>query len=169
VQRAAQQQAAAEAQARGRVAKVRNDLAERTGALERAAAAAEASGSLIELHAAAVDAAIVALNGQLATGIAWHELERLLEEERTRGAPVACMIASLDLANSRATLLLPDADGDSGGSDSDGAQGACMRVPCDCSLDVTIACACMHADWGWCVQGRSAAPPGGDPRCGAWR
>ena len=88
-QRDAQQQAAAQAQARGRVDKVRKDLAERTRALERTAAAREAAGSLIEAHAAQVDACIVAVNSQLATGIAWAELERLLEDERSRGAPVA--------------------------------------------------------------------------------
>ena len=83
------QQAAAEAQARSRVEKVKNDLVERTRGLERAAAAAEVSGSLIEANAAQVDACIMAINSQLATGIAWNELERLLEEERSRGAPVA--------------------------------------------------------------------------------
>jgi hypothetical protein len=88
-QKQVQQTAAAEAQARGRVEKVKNDLAERTRGLERAAASAEAAGSLIEANAAQVDACIVAINSQLATGIAWNELERLLEDERSRGAPIA--------------------------------------------------------------------------------
>lgn len=61
----------------------------RTKGLERAATSAEASGSLIEANAGQVDACIVAINSQLATGISWNELERLLEEERSRGAPIA--------------------------------------------------------------------------------
>lgn len=75
-QRQVQQQAAAEAQARSRVAKVQTDLEQRTAALERQAAAAGEAGRLIEAHADAVDAAILAVNGQLATGMAWTELER---------------------------------------------------------------------------------------------
>lgn len=75
-QRQVQQQAAAEAQARSRVAKVQTDLEQRTAALERQAVAAGEAGRLIEAHADAVDAAILAVNGQLATGIAWPELER---------------------------------------------------------------------------------------------
>lgn len=94
-QKQAQQQAAAEAQARGRVDKVRNDLEERTKGLDRAAAAAQACGSLIEAHAAQVDACIVAINGQLATGISWTELERLLEDERSKGAPIAQVSSSV--------------------------------------------------------------------------
>ena len=88
-QKQAQQQAAAEAQARSRVDKVRNDLEERTKGLDRAATAAQACGSLIEAHAMQVDACIVAINSQLATGISWTELERLLEDERSKGAPIA--------------------------------------------------------------------------------
>lgn len=54
---------------------------------------------------------------------------RLLEEEKARGAPIAGMIESLNLAESRATLLLRDADSgsssDDGSSDEDGAAPAC--------------------------------------------
>jgi hypothetical protein len=92
-QKQVQQQAAAEAQARRCVDKVRNDLLERSNGLKRAAAAAEASGSLIEANAAQVDACIVAINSQLCTGIAWSDLERLLEEERSKGAPIAQVCA----------------------------------------------------------------------------
>ena len=54
---------------------------------------------------------------------------RMLEEERARGAPIACMIESLSLAESRATLLLRDSagasssDSESGSSDGDSSGG----------------------------------------------
>lgn len=87
-QRQVQQQAAAEAQARSRVTKVQTDLEQRTAALERQAAAAGEAGRLVEAHADAVDAAILAINGQLATGMDWAEIERC-----GRDACTPCVIA----------------------------------------------------------------------------
>lgn len=75
-QRQVQQQAAAEAQARSRVAKVKTDLEQRTAALERHMGVSGEAGRLIEAHAAVVDAAIIAINGQLATGMDWTDIER---------------------------------------------------------------------------------------------
>lgn len=49
---------------------------------------------------------------------------RLLAEEKARGVPIACMIESLDLAESRATLLLQDADDASSSSSSDSDEGS---------------------------------------------
>eukprot|EP00892_Ulva_mutabilis_P008831 jgi/Ulvmu1/631/UM010_0001.1 len=127
-QRQVQQQAAAEAQARGRVAKVQTDLEQRTAALERHVVATGEAGRLIEAHADAVDAAILAINGQLATGMDWTDIERLLEEEKARGAPIACMIESLALAESRATLLLRDGGGGGGESGDTHSVGSASSV-----------------------------------------
>jgi hypothetical protein len=70
----------------------------------------------------------------LARASMMQDIERLIEDERAKGAPLATMIASLDLANSSATLLLDDwlaldddsdtGDSDDGESDDGGASNA---------------------------------------------
>jgi len=64
---------------------------------------------LVELNAAAVDQAIASVNVQLATGQDWHQLERLIEEEKEKQNPVALIIHSLKLDSNEIVLLLsPD-------------------------------------------------------------
>lgn len=96
------------------------------------------AAQVIEANLDAVNAAIAAVNGHLATGMAWPDLERLLADERARGAPLARLIASLDLPASRATLLLDDwlalddSDEDDDGGDrgsSSGEEGGGGHAP----------------------------------------
>ena len=75
-QRALAQRAQRVAQASSRVGKVRADLDQRTVGLERAAVAAERKARALEDNLAAADAAIMAINAQLARGISWSELVR---------------------------------------------------------------------------------------------
>ena len=63
---------------------------------------------VIEANLDAVNGVIAALNAQLATGMAWSDIERLIDDERRKGAPLAALIASLNLSEGRATLLLDD-------------------------------------------------------------
>jgi hypothetical protein len=102
------QRATAANQAQNRVHKVRADHEQRVMALEKAAAAAERCARVIEANLDAVNNVIAALNAQLATGMAWQDLERLIADERGRGAPLAMMIAGLRLEENQATLLLDD-------------------------------------------------------------
>ena len=54
----------------------------------------------------AVDAALAAVNAFLASGQSWDEIERVVDEERRAGNPVAGLIRSLDLANGAVTVGL---------------------------------------------------------------
>jgi hypothetical protein len=84
---------------------------------------------VIEANLDAVNGVIAALNAQIATGMSWAEIGRLIDDERAKGAPLAQLIASLNLAEGTATLLLNDwlaVDSDESsrsdaGSDSDTA------------------------------------------------
>ncbi len=58
---------------------------------------------LIHLNLEAVDAAIAAVNGALASGLDWQELEQMVKEERKAGNPVAGIIASMALERNKAS------------------------------------------------------------------
>jgi hypothetical protein len=102
------QQAQQVKQAQTKLNKVHTDQEKRVAALERSANTAERDACTIEASLDLVNAAIAAVNAQLATGIAWTDLERLIEEERAAGAPLAQLIVGLQLDEGRATLLLDD-------------------------------------------------------------
>ena len=77
---------------------------------------------VIEANLDAVNGVIAALNAQIATGMSWAEIGRLIDDERAKGAPLAELIASLNLAEGTATLLLDDwlaVDSDDESSESD--------------------------------------------------
>jgi predicted ribosome quality control (RQC) complex YloA/Tae2 family protein len=96
----------AEKAALSRLDKIRSDQTQRAAALEAEAAAAELRASLIEYNLEAVDAALAAVNGVVASGMSWGEIEALIKEERRSGNPVAGLIHSLQLDQNRVTLLL---------------------------------------------------------------
>ena len=54
--------------------------------LQKLAESSEQCALAIEANVDAVDAAIAAVNAQLAMGMDWHELDRLIADERAAGA-----------------------------------------------------------------------------------
>ena len=68
---------------------------------------------------------------RVCAGMAWSDLERLIDDERAKGAPIATMIAAVRLAEGRATLLLRDPCVE----DSDVAACRRLRVNVDLSVN----------------------------------
>lgn len=140
-QKGVAQRAAAAKQALSRVHKVQADHEQRVAALEKAADKAEKTASVIEANLDAVNAAIAAINAQLATGMAWADVERLIEDERAKGAPVATMIAGVKFDEGRATLLLDDWAAAGG----DAAKAPRLRVEIDLSVNAHTNAKCARS------------------------
>lgn len=62
--------------------------------------------ALIEYNLEAVDAAINAVRGALASGLDWRELGQMIKAERRAGNPVAGLIDSLALDRNKITVVL---------------------------------------------------------------
>ena len=145
-------QAAQARQAHGRVAKVRADQEGRVAALARAAADAERAARALEANLDQVNAALAAINAQLASGMSWPDLERLIADERAAGAPLAMLVAALALEEGRATLLLDEGagEGEGGGEEGDATAPAPapprrarkLRVQVDLSLNAHTNAKC---------------------------
>ena len=80
-----QQQAAQEKQAETRLDKVRSDQQQRVTLLQKQAQSAEDNALAIEANIELVDACIAAVNSQLAVGVTWTDLERLIADEKAAG------------------------------------------------------------------------------------
>lgn len=80
-----------------RLEKVKADQTKRVAVLEAEAEAQERRALLIHLNLDAVDGAIAAVNGALAAGMDWGELEQMVRAEKRAGNPVAAIIGSLAL------------------------------------------------------------------------
>jgi hypothetical protein len=132
------QQAQHVKQAQSKLNKVHTDQENRVAALERAANIAERNACTLEANLNAVNAAIAAVNAQLASGIAWRDLVRLLEEQRAAGAPLAQLIAGLKLDEGRATLLLED-HGDESDEEEGGGQGHIRKGPLLRRIEVDLS------------------------------
>lgn len=76
-----------------------------------------AQATLIEYNLEAVDGAIAAVRGALASGLSWKELKRLIKSEREAGNPVAALVHSLELEQNRIILLLSNFLDDEEGDD----------------------------------------------------
>ena len=116
-QRAAAAQAAAEASALARVARIKADQARRAAELEAEADAAAAAAVTLEANLGSADEVITALRSALARGTSWADLERLIADEAAAGNPVAGRVRELKLSAGRATIALPQVDdgGDAAG------------------------------------------------------
>jgi len=89
-----------------KVESLRRDLERRVEELERMKEENFKIAEAIELNAEEVDKAIWVVRAMLAGGISWKELEKMLEEERDKGNPVAEIIHSLHLDRNEITLML---------------------------------------------------------------
>jgi hypothetical protein len=105
-QKAAQAQLAHERAALLRLEKVKADQTKRVEALGAEAEAQERRALLIHLNLEAVDGAIGAVNGALAAGMDWGELEQMIKAEKRAGNPVAQLIASLALERNKVRRIL---------------------------------------------------------------
>ena len=61
---------------------------------------------LIEYNLEAVDSAIEAVRGALASGLNWKELKQLIRSEREAGNPIAALFHSLELESNQITVIL---------------------------------------------------------------
>ncbi|CAG9466235.1 unnamed protein product [Pedinophyceae sp. YPF-701] len=137
-----QRRAQAEAAVLSRLEKIKADQAARARALEAEAAMAEKRAVLVEANLEKVDAAINAVNEALAAGMDWRDLERMVEDERKAGNPVAALISKLDLDRNRITLLLPDWDE----VDEEGVAPAGPPVDVDLSVGAFANVALQHGN-----------------------
>ncbi|GJD12845.1 Nuclear export mediator factor Nemf [Galdieria sulphuraria] len=90
-----------------KVDSLRKDLERRIDELERAKEENFKIAEAIELNADEVDKAIWVVRAMIANGVAWDELDKMLEEEKEKGNPVAETIHSLHLDRNEITLMLP--------------------------------------------------------------
>eukprot|EP00873_Tetraselmis_striata_P034994 jgi/Tetstr1/455258/TSEL_042096.t1 len=118
-QKAEQAQAAHERAALARLDKVKSDQTKRVAALEAEAEAQERRALLIHLNLEAVEGAIAAVNGALAAGMDWGELEAMIRAEKRAGNPVASIIGSLALDRNKVTLMLAEPQAESSESSED--------------------------------------------------
>ncbi|KAL4420985.1 hypothetical protein ABPG77_001304 [Micractinium sp. CCAP 211/92] len=132
-QRTAQQQAAKEKAAVGKLEAIRKDHEKRLDVLGREAESAELKAALIEYNLDAVDAALNAVREAVASGMDWRDLARMIKEERRAGNPVAGLIDSLQLERSRVTLLLSNWLDEEDGDDEAATRPA-TRVEVDLGL-----------------------------------
>ncbi|GIL69667.1 hypothetical protein Vretifemale_580 [Volvox reticuliferus] len=135
-QRADIARADAERAALSRLDKIKQDQGSRAEALLHQAEECELKAQLITYNLEAVDAALVAINQSLATGMDWSALASLIREERRAGNPVAGLIASLELENNSATLLLANTLDDMG---EDGDEAAMTRKAVKVSVDLSLS------------------------------
>ena len=93
--------------------KVKKDQERRAADLLREEAREETRATLIEYNLEKVDAVIAAVNSLLRSGQSWDEIERIVDDERRAGNPVARLVRKLDLANDAVTVgLVNRLDGD---------------------------------------------------------
>jgi len=108
-----------EAQAITKLEKTLKDVENRAEQLKQEREKEEQRACLIEYNLEAVDRALGAVNGALASGMSWAELEVMIKEEKRLGNPVASIIKSLDLEQNQITITLAnhldEVDGDSSG------------------------------------------------------
>ena len=117
----------------GKLDRIKLDQEARAQGLRHQAEATNRMAELIEYNLEKVDEAIDAVNGALASGFDWIDLERMIESEGKAGNPVAKRIHSLQLAKNSITLLLMnelDADATSDGS----GEGMAERVSVDLGM-----------------------------------
>ena len=93
--------------------KVKKDQERRAADLLREEAREETRATLIEYNLEKVDAVIAAVNALLRSGQSWDEIERIVDDERRAGNPVARLVRKLDLAHDAVTVGLANRlDGD---------------------------------------------------------
>ena len=141
-QRATNQQSAREKAALGKLEAIRSDHEARLRMLGIDAEESERKAVLIELNLDAVDAALGAVREALAGGMDWHDLGRMIKEEKKAGNPVAQLVESLQLERSQITVLLRDpmddedeeAEEGGGGGGSGKGRVVLTKIPLDLDL-----------------------------------
>ena len=96
----------AESQALKKFEKLKKDQENRLKVLERDAEKEAQRAELISRNVDDVANVLNAVNDALASGMAWDDLESMINEEKRRGNPVAKFISSLDLKNNQVTIKL---------------------------------------------------------------
>lgn len=114
-----------EAAARKKLENARHIQEERIGGLQAVQEVNVRKAQAIEANLERVEEAVAAINGLIAQGIDWIEIDQLIELEQARGNRVAEIIRlPLKLHENTATILLdewnPDADGEVGADEGDG-------------------------------------------------
>ncbi|PIA60910.1 hypothetical protein AQUCO_00300436v1 [Aquilegia coerulea] len=105
-QRSEQQQQAKEGTAMQKLNKIRADQENRVHMLKKEVDRCITMAELIEYNLEDVEAAILAVNAALASGMNWEDLARYVKEEKKSGNPVAGLIDKLHLDRNCMTLLL---------------------------------------------------------------
>jgi predicted ribosome quality control (RQC) complex YloA/Tae2 family protein len=110
-QRTQDTQTSIETKAEKKLSKTQLEQKNRMAGLERGANECERRAKLIELNHAKVDECLEVVRSALSQGIDWTELKRIFKEQRRSGNPIALVIHSLKLEQSRIALELDDDTG----------------------------------------------------------
>lgn len=114
-QRAVLRATAAEASAKAKLEKVRQDQQDRLAALERDIVRQQEEAAAVQQHAEQVDQALLVVNSALDSGMDWDQLEKLVEiEQKQNHNPVALLIHKLELEQDTMVLNLSVGDDDDG-------------------------------------------------------
>lgn len=94
--------------------------------------------NLLEMNMCKVEEVIASVNGLLARGMDWVDIERLIDNERKRGNPVAEVIRKCDFKNGNITLgLCAGDDSDEEGEDEDDQKAEREIVDIEIDLGLT--------------------------------
>ena len=115
----------AEAAARDRLERIRQDQQSRLDALERQMERMRENAQLVEANAEDVDKALLVINSAMNSGMDWEALNALVEVEQRNENPIAMLVKELDLANENVVLALPDIVNHHG---SDGEPIPCVNI-----------------------------------------
>lgn len=102
-------QAKREAAAFKKVDKLKSELNGQVEAYENARNKSSQLAQAIESNITEVEAAITVVRSAIAAAIPWDGLDRMVQDEKRNGNPVAEIIHSLQLENNQITLMLEDA------------------------------------------------------------
>jgi predicted ribosome quality control (RQC) complex YloA/Tae2 family protein len=97
----------AEAAAKQKLEKTKQDQQERHAALEREQELVFEHATIVQHNADFVDKALAVVNSALDSGMDWDQLEQLVEIEQSNGNPIAKLIDKLELEQESMVLSLP--------------------------------------------------------------
>eukprot|EP01038_Epipyxis_sp_PR26KG_P009740 gene9740-13106_t len=98
----------AEAEAKKKIEKVKNEHNKLLKSLEKQQLRMEKNAMLLELYAENVDKVILVINSALNSGMAWNDISDMVDMEKENGNPVAMMVSRLRLERNHIILQLID-------------------------------------------------------------
>jgi predicted ribosome quality control (RQC) complex YloA/Tae2 family protein len=102
---------------------VREHFTSQQTSMEQAQQLSIRKARIIEFNKTQVDAALTAVNTEIAKGTDWRDLDRLIKDQKKLGNPVAKLITKLTLDQNKITVTLEDKLAPGEDTDEDDSQG----------------------------------------------